>query len=164
MSFAHRVTQMLHDEHMATVEMLNGLEEILAKAGKSPPDTGSDSVRNALGTAAALIEEEVHSHFSFEEQSLFTRLAEMGDEAIGAHLTEEHQIMLPVGEKIAAMARQALESGFTQETWTEFRGAASELIERMLAHIQKEEMALLPVLDEILDAETDFALSEQRNQ
>jgi hypothetical protein len=29
----------------------------------------------------------------------------------------------------------------------------------MLAHIQKEEMALLPVLDDLLDAETDLELS-----
>ena len=34
-----------------------------------------------------------------------------------------------------------------------------ELFERQVAHIQKESMALLPMLDDLLDDETDRALS-----
>ena len=68
----------------------------------------------------------------------------MGDEAIGAHLKEEHDAILPLGKQLAAMARSALENGFDEVGWNAFRGATGELVERMLAHIQKEEMALLP--------------------
>ena len=42
----------------------------------------------------------------------------------------------------------------------QFKAHAGELIERLLAHIQKEEMALLPMLEELLDPQTDFELSE----
>ncbi|HYQ99934.1 MAG TPA: hemerythrin domain-containing protein, partial [Casimicrobiaceae bacterium] len=35
----------------------------------------------------------------------------------------------------------------------------SELVERQVAHIQKETMALLPMLDDLLDEETDRALA-----
>ena len=34
-----------------------------------------------------------------------------------------------------------------------------ELVERQVAHIQKETMALLPLLDDLLDAETDGQLA-----
>ena len=36
---------------------------------------------------------------------------------------------------------------------------ASELVERQVAHIQKETMALLPMLDDLLDDETDRQLA-----
>ena len=41
----------------------------------------------------------------------------------------------------------------------DFRRLALELVERQVAHIQKESMALLPMLDDLLDDETDRALS-----
>ena len=52
-----------------------------------------------------------------------------------------------------------MENGFSDDSWTQFRATAAELIERMIAHIQKEEMALLPMLEELLDDETDMELS-----
>jgi hypothetical protein len=36
---------------------------------------------------------------------------------------------------------------------------AGELVERQVAHIQKETMALLPMLDDLLDDETDRQLA-----
>jgi hypothetical protein len=36
-----------------------------------------------------------------------------------------------------------------------------ELSDRMLAHVQKEEMALLPVIEENMDAETEAQLYQQ---
>lgn len=162
MDFAHRVPRMLHEEHMATVGMLNDLEDLLARSGKTPPDTADAPVAGTLGAVARVIGEEVHGHFAFEENELFTRLAELGDEAIGQHLGEEHEAILPLGERVAAEARAALGDGFTPATWDGFRAGASELVERMMAHVQKEEMALLPVLDDMLDADTDFALCELR--
>jgi hypothetical protein len=83
----------------------------------------------------------------------------MGDADIGEHLRDEHNAILPIGEQVSALARAALEDGFTEQSWSHFRASTGELIERMLAHIQKEEMALLPVLDDLLDAETDLELS-----
>lgn len=161
MSFVHRVPQMLHDEHMATVAVLNDLEDLLASAGRAAPDTGNGGVARTLTAIATAIEGEVTGHFSFEEEELFTRLADFGDVAIGQHLSEEHRAILPLGQDLAEMARAALTGGFTPEGWNAFRAGAGELVERMLSHIQKEEMALLPLLDDILDSETDFRLSEQ---
>ncbi len=160
MEYSRRVAQLLHEDHMATVATVEALETLIVQARRNAPDTSKDEVRRTLRRAAETIEEEVGNHFTFEENELFTRLADLGDVGIGEHLSEEHRAILPLAGQVAALARGALAEGFGAESWTQFRTLAGELIERMLAHIQKEEMALLPMLDELLDPETDMELSE----
>lgn len=159
MSFSRRTAQLLHEDHQATVAVIESLDQLLAKARKKMPDTKDPSVMKTLQAAGSAIEEEVSVHFAFEENELFPRLEEMGDVAIGVHLREEHRALLPLGKSVADLSRDALANGFNDESWTKFRTVAGELIERMFAHIQKEEMALLPTLEDLLDAETDMELS-----
>ncbi len=159
MSFARRTAQLLHEDHQATIAVVEGLEDLIARARSKTPDTSDPKVRKALENASGTIEEEIGNHFSFEEQELFTRLEEMGDVGIGEHLRSEHEVLLPLGRRVADMARSALTEGFSDDGWSAFRQSAGELIERMFAHIQKEEMALLPMLEEILDDETDMELA-----
>jgi hemerythrin-like domain-containing protein len=101
---------------------------------------------------------EVQRHFTFEEDHLFTYLSAVGDEAIGAHLAAEHGAIRPIGVELAELARAAAARGFDEATWNEFRRLGEELCERMLAHVQKEEMALLPLLEESMDADTEARL------
>ena len=159
MSFARRTAQLLHEDHQATIAVIESLDELIARARKKAPDVTDPAVKKALGNATGAIEEEISNHFGFEEDELFTRLEEMGDAAIGEHLRSEHAALLPLGEDVAQQARDALANGFDDASWLKFRTAAGELIERMFAHIQKEEMALLPMLEELLDDETDMELS-----
>lgn len=159
MSFTRRTAQLLHEDHQATIAVIEALDQLLAKARKKAPDTTDATVLKTLKAAGTAIEEEVSGHFAFEENELFTRLEDMGDVGIGAHLREEHRALLPLGKTVAEMARDALDGGFSDEAWAKFRVVAAELIERMFAHIQKEEMALLPALEDLLDAETDMELS-----
>lgn len=159
MSFSRRTAQLLHEDHEATVAVVEALDALIAKARKRAPDVSDPAVRKALSATTGTIEQEVGSHFAFEEEELFTRLEEMGDVGIGEHLRAEHEVLLPLGAKVAGMARDALRDGFSDAGWTEFRNAAAELVERMFAHIQKEEMALLPALEDLLDAETDMDLA-----
>ncbi len=56
------------------------------------------------------------------------------------------------------MARAAAANGFTPTEWEEFKPLARDLGDVMLAHVQKEEMALLPVIEENMDAETEERL------
>ncbi len=159
MSFSRRTAQLLHEDHQATVAVIEALDQLIAKARKKAPDVSDSTVQNTLRNAGSAIEEEISQHFAFEENELFTRLEEMGDIGIGEHLRLEHRALLPLGQMVADMSREALKNGFSSDSWTQFRNVAAELIERMLAHIQKEEMALLPALEDLLDAETDMELS-----
>lgn len=160
MQFSRRTAQLLHEDHRETLAMIEDLEGLLARARRTPPDINDPATRKTVEKAANAIEHEVRDHFAFEENELFTRLADMGDEDIGAHLRDEHHAILPVGEAVSALARAALQDGFSDRNWPQFKSRTGELIERMLAHIQKEEMALLPMLEDLLDPETDLQLSE----
>ncbi len=159
MMFSRRTAQLLHEDHRATIEVIEGLDDLLARARRKAPDVTDAQVQKVLEAASGTIQEEIDGHFAFEENELFTRLEEMGDVAIGEHLRGEHAALLPLGRQVAEMARAALGEGFSAQSWGQFRALAGELIERMLMHIQKEEMALLPALDDLLDDDEDMALS-----
>jgi hemerythrin-like domain-containing protein len=159
---SNRVSQMLHDEHCATVALMERLEHLIARhRPDNPPDIGDRNVTQLISDLCACMEAEVEHHFAFEEEHLFTYLEAAGDEAIGAHLRDEHTAIRPLGTRIATVGREAAAQGFDGARWKEFRGLGQELCERMLAHVQKEEMALLPLLEEILDSETEARLLQQ---
>lgn len=164
MSFTRRTAQLLHEDHRATLVMVEALEGLVASAKRGPPDTSNPQVQKVLKQAMENISQEIDEHFSFEENQLFTRLAEFGDEAIGNHLREEHQAMLPIAQQVSDLASTGLGSGFNEQNWEQFKVLAGELSERMFTHIQKEEMALLPMLEELLDPETDMELAELFSQ
>jgi hemerythrin-like domain-containing protein len=162
MSFTNRISQTLHEEHRATVALMERLEQLLARHRRgAPPTTGDRGFTQLMSDLSTGVEAEVERHFSFEESRLFTYLDAIGDEAIGAHLTDEHNTMRPLGIKVAKLARDAAALGFDDAKWEEFRRLGQELCDRMLAHVQKEEMALLPLLEEGMDAETEARLYQE---
>lgn len=162
MGFANRITQTLHEEHRATIALMERLEQMIVRFRKGgPPDVNDPAVAKLLTDVSTGVTHEVERHFDFEEAELFRYLAEVGDEAIGAHLTEEHTAMRPLGVALASLARDARTQAFDSARWDEFRRLGQELCERMLAHVQKEEMALLPLLDENMDADREAQLFEK---
>jgi hemerythrin-like domain-containing protein len=162
MEFTNHVSRQLHEEHRATVALMERLELLLARhrRGSAPP-SGQPEVAQLLFDLATSLETEVQRHFDFEEKELFTYLTAMGDAAIGTHLTDEHAVIRPLGLRVAALGREAMARGFDDARWSEFRQLGQELSERLLAHVQKEEMALLPVLEGTMDADTDARLYEE---
>jgi hemerythrin-like domain-containing protein len=162
MSFANRISQALHEEHRATTALMERLEVLIARSRRSgPPNATEVNLARLLSELSTGMEAEIARHFNFEEEQLFPYLEATGDAAIGTHLTEEHSILRPLAARLATLARQAAASGFDQSTWGEFCRLGSELCERMLAHVQKEEMALLPLLEESMDADTEMRLYEE---
>jgi hemerythrin-like domain-containing protein len=160
MTFANPVSRTLHEEHRATVALMERLEQLLARHRKGAP-SGDAALTQLLADLAAGVAAEVQRHFAFEEEHLFTYLKANGDEAIGEHLTEEHSAIRPLGVAVAELAAAAAARGFDQRSWEEFRRLGQELCERMLAHVQKEEMALLPLLDESMDGDTASRLLQE---
>ena len=162
MSFTNRVSQRLHEEHRATVALMERLEQLLARQRHGGvPDNGDPAVSLLLSELSAGLETEVRRHFDFEEDRLFTYLNGTGDEAIGALLTDEHRVIRPLGAEVAKLAREAAAQGFDEATWSKFRRQAQELCQRLLAHVEKEEMALLPLLQDGMDADTEARLLDE---
>ncbi len=162
MSFTNRVSQALHDEHGVTVALMERFEQMLARhRPNDPPGTQDRAVAQILSELAVSLPGEVERHFAFEEAQLFPYLEKTGDQAIGAHLTDEHSTIRPIGSRVATLAREAAAQGFNATGWQEFRRLGQELCDRLLMHVQKEEMALLPLLEQTMDADTEARLYQE---
>ena len=142
MEFNRRISRRLHEEHVATLALWGRLESALA-AGRHDAAL--------LKSAAASLERELDRHFRFEEAELFPRLAQAGEGDIGELLREEHETIRAAGLRFITLVR---ENGNEKE----IRTLGLELAERLVNHVQKEEMALLPALDDFIDEETDHEL------
>jgi hemerythrin-like domain-containing protein len=156
--FANRISQTLHDEHRATIALMERLERAIVR--RQPISTSDPEGARLLRDLAVAIEADTLRHFDFEESRLFTRFDSVGDQLIGDHLTEEHAAMRPLGERLISLARAASAGSFDTDGWKEFSRIGAEFVQRMVVHVQKEEMALLPLLDETMDSETEMELFE----
>ena len=150
MEFNRQISRRLHEEHEATLALWGRLEQTLALRGNRPPT--EEDVR-LLRDCAAQIADEVTRHFAFEEAELFPRLAAAGEGDIAALLAEEHETIRAAARQFAELAQDAT------GRWPALRALALELAERLVSHVQKEEMSLLPSLEDLLDEETDQALA-----
>jgi hemerythrin-like domain-containing protein len=153
MDFARQVPASIHREHVETLGLLERIEAALAKA-KAAPAPGDAAWARLLRDLDANLANEIGRHFDFEENELFPLLASGGDRDIAALLAEEHEAILALAKRMIPALR-AFTSGGSTQGWPALREMALELIERQVAHIQKEEMSLLPVLEDMLEPEQD---------
>jgi hemerythrin-like domain-containing protein len=161
MSFANRICQILHDEHGATIALMRRLEQLVARHWKDdPPDANDPAVARLPVDLSIGVTNELGRHFDFEERWLLSYLTVAGDDAIGAHLMEDHVVIRPLAHATAKLVKEAQSNGFSGARWNEFRRLAQEFGERIEAHVDKEENALLPALEENMNAETEAQLYE----
>lgn len=151
-----QVSLALHDEHRANLDLLGRVEQAFARAGRAGD---GDEVARLAGAFARLLEADVGRHFDFEERELFPRLAEAGEGDIVDLLTEEHAAIREVAAELLPLAQAAAGGTLDDAGFGAFRRGLPELIERQVSHIQKETMALLPMLDDLLDPDTDRELA-----
>ena len=152
MMFARQVPQALDAEHRASLDLLGRLEAAAL-------DGDSAALARVAAPLARQLEHEVGRHFDFEEHELFVRMAQAGDGALAELLAEEHATIREVAGELLAMVREAGTDDWPGETATAFRRLSLELVDRMVAHIQKETMGLLPLLDDLLDEANDRELA-----
>jgi len=156
MNFSNRICQTLHDEHLANIALLQRVGQLLAQ-GRDPPNN-DQRVQRLLSDLGSGMANEVRRHFDFEERALFAYLDSIGESAIGAHLTQEHSVLRPLIAQLCETAHARKERGFDAGSWNEFRRLGAELCGQLSAHIQKEEMALLPLIEDNMNPETETRL------
>ncbi len=157
MQFERHTCRRLHEEHQANLELLARFEQLAARAGDTPP--AGDAWATLARTLATGLELETARHFDFEEQELFPRLAAAGQADICLLLADEHETIRAVTGPLPAQLRASLAAGFDAKAWRALRAAGLELVDRLQDHIQKEEMSLLPALEDLLDEEADRELT-----
>ena len=149
MSYERQVSRALDDEHRANLALLGQVEQALARAPRSGAGRDPELARLA-GALARHLEQEVE---------LFPRMRDAGDGDIAALLVEEHEAIRAVATELAPLARSAAAGTLDDAGWAALKRLALELVERQVAHIQKETMALLPLLEDLLDEDTDRELA-----
>lgn len=159
MEFIRQVNRRLHEEHEATLQLCARLERRLGGAARSSPPAADDGETLLLlrGAATALADE-VARHFEFEEAELFPRLAEAGEGDLAELLAEEHAVIRSVARRFTELQVAMREGALDPAGWQQLRVHALELAERLASHAQKEEMSLLPAVDELLDDASDREL------
>ncbi|HEX6318986.1 MAG TPA: hemerythrin domain-containing protein [Burkholderiales bacterium] len=143
MEYNRHISRRLHEEHDATLALWGRVEASLA-AGRH------DAL--LLKSAAAALAQELDHHFRFEERELFPRLAAAGEGDIGELLQEEHEVIREAGRRFMDLVKD-------DPSRNEVKILGLELAERLVAHVQKEEMSLLPALEDLLDEAADGELS-----
>lgn len=157
-----QIGALLHEDHMATIETLQALEEFLGRHRAPPVVDGA--AKDFLKRLSSTLREEVEKHFGFEENHLFPVFLERGESGIVMMLTHEHRTILPLAVQVADMADAAAEAGFAEHTWRDFHDTGSELVEREIFHVQKEEMGLLAAISALVNPEVDARLAETYRQ
>ena len=158
MEFNLNITRRLHEEHTATLTAWTRLEQQLAARDTRWPPAEGDAIASQLRACAGLLAQEVSQHFAFEEAQLFPRLEESGEGDIAQLLAEEHAVIREAAQQFAALQARAARGELDDAGWRTFKIAALELVERLVSHVQKEEMSLLPAIEDLIDEETDREL------
>jgi len=160
MDFRRHVCRTLHEDHVATLALLERLERLLGCHDPShPPGAAEADTGRLLQEMTRALQGEVVVHFAFEEDSVFPLLAAAGEGEMGETLAAEHRVILALARRLLEVAGPALAGGFTADAWSEFHAAGAAFVEHLDAHVRKEEGGLLPALDEILDEESDGRLA-----
>lgn len=151
---------LLHKDHLATLALLERLENDLNRRGISGMPAFEDSAfQILLSDLIILLESEVKEHFTFEEDHLFPLFSQHINPDIPEMLKQEHDTIRPLADLTVAHARAALEHGFDNQLWKTFHDDAFELIEREIFHIQKEEMGFLSNLGPFINPSKDIDLT-----
>ena len=154
MNTARQVSRALDEEHRNNLALLEKVEQALVRSAHY--DAGHARL---MAQFAAALEHDIERHFTFEEISLFPLMAEAGDGEMAELLREEHDTIREVATELLPLARSAASGPLDDASWSTLKRCALEMVERQVAHIQKETMALLPLLDDLLDDETDRELA-----
>lgn len=159
MEYILDICNKLHDDHMATISLMERIETALPRIGrKSTPDVAEAALSSLLSDLQVAMQNEVTSHFAFEEEHLFARIEAMGDTGMIDMLRGEHEIIRPMAAQLMQSVKAAKSDGFGPESWGAFYDLCLDLAERETFHIQKEEMGFLPLLEQIIDEDDDEEL------
>lgn len=153
-----QVRQALDDEHRANLDLLGRVEQAFARAHGSAASPDSEFAGLARSFCRHL-RQDIGRHFDFEERELFPLLDAAGEGDIAGLLKEEHDAIRAVATELLPLADLAGAGALDDARFRALKRAVLELVERQVSHIQKETMALLPMLDDLLDEPMDHALA-----
>lgn len=153
-----QTSRQLHEEHLHVIGLLDRLALAAVRFGGAPPAPDDEIWAQLLPQLANALQHEVTRHFDLEETRLFPLLHEQGHGDLADLLREEHRAIREVARPLLELVARARAGSLHQAGWKSLRLLMLELADRLGSHARMEEDALVPVVDEILDDNTDLEI------
>ena len=159
MEFQRQISRKLYEEHIAVIGLLERFGQALAglKAQQAPA-AGDPLWSVLLAQLGSALQYEITRHFDLEEDQLFPLLHARGEGELAEMLFEEHEAIREVAHPLLELVSRARLGELDAAGWRSLKANGLELVERLTSHAQKEQGALVPLVDEILDERMDDAL------
>lgn len=161
MELQRQISRKLYEEHIAVIDLLGRFGRALQRLGASPPAADDPVWRVLLAQVGTALEYEITRHFNLEETQLFPRLHARGEGDLAELLFEDHEMIREVTRPLLGLVARAQAGGLDAAGWRALKASGLELVERLSAHAEKEQGALVPLVDEMLDEATDLELWTQ---
>ncbi len=161
MELQRQISRKLYEEHIAVIDLLGRFGRALQRLGASPPAADDPVWRVLLAQVGTALEYEITRHFDLEETQLFPRLHARGEGDLAELLFEDHEMIREVTRPLLGLVARAQAGGLDAAGWRALKASGLELVERLSAHAEKEQGALVPLVDEMLDEATDLELWTQ---
>ena len=158
MQLRRQTSRTLHEEHVAVLALLERFGRALAPLESGPPAADEGAWGLLLTQLRSALQHEVTRHFALEEEQLFPRLRDHGEGELADLLLEEHATIRDVAHALLDLIPRAAQRDLDAPTWRSFRVRGLELVERLGSHARMEEGALVPLVDEMLDEESDMEI------
>jgi hemerythrin-like domain-containing protein len=161
MELQRQISRKLYEEHVAVLDLLDRFGRALGRIGAGPLAADDPVWRVLLAQVGTALEYEITRHFDLEETQLFPRLHARGEGDLAELLFEDHEMIREVTRPLLGLVARAQAGGLDAAGWRALRASGLELVERLGAHAEKEQGALVPLVDEMLDEATDLELWTQ---
>ena len=159
MELRKQITRRLHDEHEAVFSLAARVTRAFGgRAADSTPDLAAPAWSALLRDLQVALEFEIAGHFDIEERELFPLLVEAGAGDMVGVLDDEHRAIRAVAAPLIELLRKSRNAGLDTADWSALRALGLDLCERLDAHAHKEDVAMLPALETVLDDERDGEL------
>ena len=152
MELHNHITRRLHGEHEAAFKLIARVERAFA-------GLAADSIPSAAAPEWSTLLRDMKTALEFEERALFPLLIEAGESDLVGILDEEHRAIRAIAAPVIELLRKFPGAGLDAADWRSLRALGLELCLSLDAHARKEEAAMLPALEALLDAERDRELT-----
>jgi hypothetical protein len=161
MELQRQISRKLYEEHIAVIDLLGRFGRALGPLGAGLPAADDPAWRVLLAQVGTALEYEITRHFELEETQLFPRLHARGEGDLAELLFEDHEAIRAVARPLLGLVARAQAGALDAAGWRSLKASGLELVERLGSHAEKEQGALVPLVDEMLDDATDQELWTQ---
>ena len=158
MDLQRQISRKLYEEHVAVIDLLGRFGRALGRLGAGPPPADDAAWRVLLAQLGTALEYEITRHFDLEETELFPRLHARGEGDLAELLFEDHERIREVTRPLLKLVARAEARALDDVGWRALKASGLELVEQLGSHAEKEQGALVPLVDEMLDEATDLEL------